>query len=319
MQTLPINRSLSTVLAKKEKGEEDKYIRQQEDAYKAEMRAKFEKILETEKKEDIVDALEKTHKPEYFVSWQYTSVLAAFGIGLPLLGQNFIYMQHDTPLILPFMLVFGYVYTQVYPGLSKEYAEYIQSSWTELQEVDNKMKSELIDAVKISEKCLLMESSVNDIYTLTDTLSVAQADVLNADEKHNLRESVASKLNSLVAAEEAASVAIRARMLSKVHTDVLDTFTNDKKAKENALLQAIAAISAASTPSGTMGKDVVGDVFKSALSTYRTEYSKIPAGGDPILVQLEKDVAEIIKLPHYTDLDAGNVYVTHPVPGFASM
>ena len=205
-------------------------------------------------------------------------------------------------------------YTQAGPAITTYFDNKKKEELAKFQAVDDFLLKDLTEAVKANEKCLALESTVKDIYSLTDSLAVAQADLLNNMEQHKLRDAVAKKLESLVAVEEAASAAIRTRMLSKIREEVTASFASDKKSKEAALNQAIAVLTAG--VDGKLGKDVVGDVFKKAVSSYRDSYAKQPAGSDEILIQLEKDVAEIIKLPAAAK-EAGNVYITHPVPGLS--
>ena len=61
------------------------------------------------------------------------------------------------------------------------------------------------------------------------------------------------------------------------------------------------------TTSVKLGKDVVGTVFSKSVKTYRENYLKLPDGSDEILVQLEKDVANVI-LPPVVQAKGGNVY-----------
>eukprot|EP01042_Synura_sphagnicola_P002806 gene2806-3419_t len=196
------------------------------------------------------------------------------------------------------------MYTQLSAPVSKYLDDTIQDDIKKYQEVDNRLLTGLQEAVKTNEKFLKLESAISDIHSVTDNLSVVQADLLTHVEQHKLRDVVAKKLDSLVAVEEAASAAIRSRMIKKVQADVVTKFTNDKKLKESALTQAIAILTAGEE--GKLGKDIVGEAFKKSLSSYREEYVKQPAGSDEILIQLDKDVADILKLPSYSGAEAKN-------------
>lgn len=224
-------------------------------------------------------------------------------------------INEETQLLSCFILFCATAYNSGAPVIHQYCEDIREKDFKLFQAADDYLLRDLTEAVKANEKCLGMEETVKDIYGLTDNLSVAQADLLNSMEQHKLRDVVAKKLSSLVAIEEAASSAIRDRMLTQVRADVVKTFTADKAAKNSALAQAISVLSAGA--SAKLGKDVVGESFKNALSSYRTAYSKLPPGGDEILVKLEEDIAAVVKLPAFDSLDAGNVYVTHPLPGFA--
>jgi len=316
---------MNTLIQEKGKGDEDAYFRKVDLEHKAKLRASFEKILESEgsaEKQEILEILGGAEEPKEkslfsklgFDDWKFALPISMM-VGIPIVTNEVLIINEETQLLACFILFCATAYNSGAP-IVHQYCEDIREKDFKLfQAADEYLLRDLTEAVKANEKCLGMESTVKDIYTLTDNLSVAQADLLNSIEQHKLRDAIAKKLGSLVAIEEAASSAIRTRMLNKVRSDVVNTFTSDKAAKDNALSQAISVL--ASGASGKLGKDVVGESFKNALSSYRTAYSKLPAGGDEILVQLEKDVAEVVKIPAYDSLDAGNVYVTHPMPGFA--
>jgi hypothetical protein len=179
----------------------------------------------------------------------------------------------------------------------------------QLRKVDNELLTEINAAVEANKRVLDMEEDIQSIFTLTDELAVAQADILNYTGEQKYRDAIQKKLDSLVALEEAAFAGIRNRMVSSVTADVIKTFKSDKKAKEAALAQAIAVIT---TGGGKLGKDTVGDAFIVALKNYKESYSKLPPGSDQILVQLERDM-QAVALPPPIDYEGGNVYLTHPI------
>eukprot|EP01041_Mallomonas_annulata_P005717 gene5717-11542_t len=333
-----VNHTFMSSLVQKQKGEEDAYFRREDEARKSALRAKFEKILGSDDKDlDKLEMLEILSVVKFLTFFEILAhadekveptLISKYGlndwkialpigllVGIPIISNEVLIINEESLLLACFMLFCGTLYNATASTVSN-YCDEVRTKETKLfQAADEFLLRDLTEAVKANQKCLGMETAVTDIYTLTDNLSVAQADLLNSMEQHKLRDAIAKKLGSLVAIEESASAAIRARMVAKVRADVVSTFTNDKKSKENALAQAISVLTAGS--SGTLGKDVVGEVFKSALVDYRTAYSKLPAGGDEILVQLEKDVAAVASLPIFDTLDAGNVYVTHPLPGLS--
>ena len=146
--------------------------------------------------------------------------------------------------------------------------------YTQLKAVDESLLMDLHASIKANEKVLELESDVSSIFKLTDDLHVAQADALNHAEEHKYRDAIAKKLDSLVSLEEAATSAIRNRMLTTVKSDVVSLFAKDKSAKDKALEQALAVLSAGTN--AKRGKDVVGDAFGSAIKNYREKYSKMP-------------------------------------------
>lgn len=306
-------------IADKQKGEENSYFRKEDEKKKAALKAQFEHILELDDKDpekiEVLELLEHKKEEEGFVSkyglndWKVAVPLGLL-IGFPAISNEVILLDVDAVVGMTFFIFVVTVYTQTSATVSKFIEDHRQSLLKKLQAADDNLLVDLKDAVKANEKCLQLEGTIKDVYSLTDNLSIAQADLLNAMEQHKLRELTAKKLDSLLAVEEAASVAIRQRILTTISDDVKSTFTKDKKAKDTALAQAIAVLT------GSPKEDVVGNVFKKAVINYRDEYAKKPAGSDEILNQLERDVAEILKFPTYAT-DAGNVYQTHPLPGLA--
>jgi hypothetical protein len=219
-------------------------------------------------------------------------------------------LDAETQLVACFILFCSTMYTQVGGMMGKSLDDYSKEIYEELKAVDNSMLTQINTAIAADEGALSLEEDYKQYCELTDQLAVAQADVLNQREVHLYREAIVKKLDSLHALEDSAVLAIRNRMMTKVKADVVNTFTNDQKAKDLALTRAIEVL--AGGAKGKLGKDVVGDVFAQALSNYKAEYAKQPAGADPILKQLEKDMAAVATAP-VVDSKGGNVFVTHPL------
>jgi len=234
---------------------------------------------------------------------------------IPAISNEVIVINEETQLLACFMLFCGTLYNQAGPMWHKYCEEQREADFRVFQRADERLLSSLQESVKLNEKVLHLEETVTEFHSVSDSLAVVQADLLNDLEQHKLRDLVAKRLSSLVAIEDAASNAIRQRTLNKVRSDVTASFTSDKSAKDAALAQAISVLTGGSA--ATYGKDIVGDAFKKSLKNYRDAYAKLPVGGDEILVQLEKDIAEAVKLPSLGNADAGNVYLTHPLPGLA--
>lgn len=194
--------------------------------------------------------------------------------------------------------------------VAKSLDEYRDNVYTTLKKVDDSMLVDIQSSIVANKKVLGMEQDISSVHNLLDDLAQAQAQALNMAEEHKYRDAVAKKLDSLVALEESAVASIRARMLSKVKTDVIKTFSEDAKAKERALEAAVAVLKAG--PTGKLGKDIVGEVYLSSLKTYKDAYAKLPAGADEILVQLEKDITATSAAP-VVEFTGGNVYETHPL------
>jgi hypothetical protein len=178
----------------------------------------------------------------------------------------------------------------------------------EVQAGDDRVAQRMHDGIAENENLISWETEVNEVLEIADELTIAQVDVFNAMEGHAFREVVASKLDALVSLEMAAHQNIRNRMVTSVKSEVKTLFATNKTAKENAMNQAIAILTAG--PSAKMGKDVVGDAFNDAVKNYQANYAKQPAGSDEIFTALEKDMAAIVTPPTF-EVTGGNVFETN--------
>ena len=173
---------------------------------------------------------------------------------------------------------------------------------------DTKLLNGMNAGITENENLITWEHDVNNVLAIADELTIAQVAVFNSMEGHSFRNNVASKLDALVSLEMAASQNIRNRMVTAVKSEVKTLFATNKTAKENAMNQAIAILTAG--PSAKMGKDVVGEAFGVAVKNYQESYSKLPAGTDDIILNLEKEMAAIVT-PVKFEVTGGNVFETN--------
>lgn len=319
MPTSVFQRSFSSVLETREIGEEAKYIRSQEAQKKAEIRANIERILALEEghseKTDLVQLLEKKEENTGLIAkfglndWKFALPIGLF-VAIPALSNEVLVLDAETQLVACFILFCSTMYTQVGGMIGKSLDDYSREIYEELKAVDESVLSQINTAIAADKQVLSLEEDFKAFNEITDNLAVAQADLLNHREAHLYREAIVKKLDSLHALEESAVYAIRTRMLTQVKAEVVNTFANDKKVKEAALNRAIEVLAAGAK--GKLGEDIVGKAFSQALANYRDTYSKLPAGSDPILKQLEKDVAAVAQAP-VIESKGGNVFVTHPL------
>lgn len=319
MPTSVIQRSFSSVLETREIGEEARYIRTQEAQKQAEIRANIERILALEEghseKAELVQLLEKKEEDTGLIAkfglndWKFALPAGLF-IAIPALSNEVLVLDAETQLVACFILFCSTMYSQVGGMLGKSLDDYSREIYEELKAVDETLLTQINGAIAADKEVLTLEEDFKALNEITDNLAVAQADILNHREAHLYREAIVKKLDSLHALEESAVYAIRSRMVNQVKTDVVNTFATDKKVKEAALNRAIEVL--AGGAKGKLGEDIVGKVFTQALSNYRETYAKQPAGSDPILNQLEKDVAAVAQAP-VIESKGGNVFVTHPL------
>lgn len=206
-----------------------------------------------------------------------------------------------------FMFVVGAAWKYGGPLLSKALDSDASEIRGEMKTVDENALAAVHSTITATENTLSMKEDMVALHTMTDAMAAAQAEALTLAEEHKYREAVVRKLDSLSALEEAASSAIRNRMVKQIKNEVTKTFANDKKFKENALNQAIAVLSAGA--GAKQGKDIVGETFVSALSNYRAVYAKQDPREDELLVQLEKDMAAVAEAP-VVEAKGGNVYAS---------
>jgi len=310
-------RSFSSVLETREMGEETKYIRTMEAQRKAEIRAKIERVLALEEGHEeragLEQLLEEKKEKAGIIAklglddWKFALPIGMF-VGIPALSNEVLVLDAETQLVACFILFCSTMYTQVGGMMGRGLDDYGKEVHDDLKAVDDLMLDQINTAIAANEDVLSLEEDYKQYCELTDQLAVAQADVLNQREVHMYRDAIVKKLDSLHALEESAVMAIRTRMLTAVKSDVVKTFTTDQKAKDLALARAIEVL--AGGAKGKMGKDIVGDVFSQALSAYKADYAKQPAGSDPILKQLEKDMAAVAAAPVVDTSKGGNVFAT---------
>lgn len=299
----------------REHAEETRYIRQMEERKHEEIRAKMEAVLALEDdhtdKKQLVDMLEKKEKKETTLDklqkWNYFVPLGIL-VGVPTLVNEFFVIDMETQIAGAFMFTVAAVYNEFGGAIGNALDGEAKEVKKAMNVVDDSLLQNVNEAVATNENMLGLEEHVKDIHALTDDLAVIQAEYLNGHEEHQYKDAVSRKLDALVALEDTASNAIRNRMMNKVKGDVVNTFKTDEKVKSAALAQALQVLSGCdANTTGKMGKDVVGDVFASSLKAYNTAYAKLPAGGDEIIAQLEKDMTNIMKAPEASH-GGGNVY-----------
>mmetsp|Transcript_104417 Transcript_104417/g.225320 ORF Transcript_104417/g.225320 Transcript_104417/m.225320 type:complete len:347 (+) Transcript_104417:79-1119(+) len=321
----PLVRSMNTVnFDAKERGEEAIYFQHEDARLKAAMRERLEKIMALEEDHEDKKALEsllakeaapKADPNESFISkiglndWRMALPVGAL-VAIPALAHEVIQIGPEAQLAAMFVLFVGTVHKQAGPVMSKFFDDYSADIAKKLKQVDEGMLVEVNQSIDEHKQLLGLNDDLTKIMALRDDLAIVQADVLNHQEQHKFRDSIARKLDSLVAIEESASAAIRARMISKVKADVISQFETDAKVKEAALNSAVAVLAAG--VGAKRGKDVVGDVFTKSIANYRTEYQKTKPENDPIIVQFEKDVAAVVQAPEVS-FQASNVYESHPL------
>ena len=178
----------------------------------------------------------------------------------------------------------------------------------EVQQTDKNLIQKLQCHIADNERLIGWESEVFEVLDITDELTVAQVDLFNAIEGHAFRAAIATKLDALVSLETAAAQNIRNRMVVSVREEVKNLFATNKTAKEQAMAQAIAILTAGQ--GATMGKDIVGEAFTASVKAYQAKYETLPADGDDIYVALQKDMAAVIA-PVEFESPGGNVYETN--------
>jgi Fic family protein len=305
--------SFST-LATKELGDEGAFIRKIEGQREEKARAELERILAmdnySEEKKELMERLDEANKPETFASkyglddWKIAAPIGAL-LFLPLLEGGFLIIDAEFHLACVTALCIGTFYTQFGPSISRELNASCDEIYEQMKAVDDALLTGITSAIENNEMSLSLHDDFKELYAVTDQVAAAQAEVANHAEAHHYRDAIVKKLDSLYALEEAASSAIRQRMINKVKGDVVNSFKTDRKVKEDALASAMAVLASGGVK---MGKDVVGMAFSSALKDYKETYTKMAPGSDEILVGLEKDMALVAMAPIPAG-KGGNVYV----------
>lgn len=221
---------------------------------------------------------------------------------IPLNSYYFLYVQ--------FLWNSWFFYVFVAPRVSPDIDDGVYEVLKSMQAADDLVVEDMQSGITENEVLIGWEGDVNEVLAVSDELTIAQVAVFNSIEGHAFRDVVAQKLDALVTLEMAAQQSIRMRMVTSVKDEVKNLFLTNKTAKENAMNQAIAILTAG--PSAKMGKDVVGEAYGVAVKNYQESYSKLPAGTDDILLNLEKEMAAIA-VPITFEAVGGNVFETNPI------
>jgi hypothetical protein len=239
--------------------------------------------------------------------WNYFVPLGIL-VGVPALVNEGLVIDMETQILGAFLFTVGAVYNEFGTAIGQALDGERKDVQNAMNIVDESLLQNVHEAVATNKNMLDLEAEVSSIHALTDDMAVVQADYLNAHEEHKYRDAVARKLDSLVALEDTATSAIRARMLTKVSADVLSAFKSDAKAKDAALAQAMSVLSGSNAKTGAkQGADVVGQYYANSLKSYKDAYAKQPAGSDEIINKLEADMANVMKAP-VVEHAGGNVY-----------
>jgi len=286
------------------------------------MREEVEKILalegDHEHKEALQELISKAQKKEdesFIVKyglndWKFAVPIGII-LGIPAIHNEVIVLDAETQLLGCFMFFVASLYTMAGDMIGKSLDEYGQQVYNEMKSVDDAILQKITESFNANKSALSLEEDFKSLNMLRDDIAVAQADLLNHQAQHQYHDAIVKKLESLSALEDAATAAMKSRMLTSVKNEVIQTYQKDKKIQDEALAHAMDILSGGAKKK--MGKDVVGNVFKTAVKNYASAYAKQPEGSDPILKQLEEDMKAVMT-PPTVEGKGGNVYVTHPLP-----
>lgn len=319
-------RDMSTLINKKEMGEEAVYIKriEHERAEKAAaLKASVEEILSREdhdeKKQDLLKAVGAENKEDEGIlqslgltDWRIALPLA-LTFGGPMIQHEVIIIDGKFYILATFTMffhAFGAIFVPLYNEMFGGEADRVAKLYSD---AEASSMNDLNNTIEENERMLLVKDNMKSVFALRDDLYQAQAEALNKAAQHEVRAAYVQKLDALLSLEEAASVAIRQDMISSVKAEVAQVVATDKKVKEGALAEAIAALSG-----GKRGSDVVGNVFKASIQNYKTRSAEPTSSTSQIMAKLQKDADEICQAPA-TSTSAGNVYDTHRIEAFGSV
>jgi len=308
----------SSLIDKKEMGDESRYFKALDEQKKVELRAQLEKLMDQKDHAATLEVVELlSAKPKevgflekYGLLDPKFAVPIALLLSFPLLHFEIYEIDAEAYYFGFFMIYVGIIAGQTGPDLVKHFDGRSAEISKQIKQVDDSILEASLQDIEENKKFLTIDKDFRALYQVIDDLTVTQADVLNFTAEHKYRDAIAKKLDALVALEESTTNALRSRMVQSVTNDVIQQFTSDKKIKETALEQAISVLSAG--PAAKQGKDVVGSVFGASLKAYREAYAKKPAGSDEILVNLEKELVKSSE-PPAAEGGGGNVYTISPV------
>jgi hypothetical protein len=167
----------------------------------------------------------------------HAQVAAGVGLAIPLLINEVICIEIEMLLLPPFFYYCSQVYTHVMPGVYASVNESIEEQKAEYDAMESAEYQGHFDSLDTYKSYVSLEEDMKELYKVTDDLVAMSAEAKIAKTKFEFRDSIAKKLDSLVALEEAAAFNIKTRMLKDVKANVESTLASDKKIKDEALKQ----------------------------------------------------------------------------------
>jgi hypothetical protein len=227
----------------------------------------------------------------------------------PLIHHEVIIVDYKFYLVGAFCVMW-HAYDAVIMPIWAEKTDWIQEDITNFWvKVDAQAIEEIDSSIKSNEDFIESKELFSDMFNAVDAISQTQAVAMNKASQNALHRSVQKKLDALVSLNEATSAAIRADMIDSVKAEVSKNLASSK-VKDSAMAQAIANLAAG--VSSPRGKDVVGEQYARAISSYKAGLASKDHRVHNITSKLETEIAEICK-PIVVPQTAGNVYVTNPV------
>lgn len=313
----------NVTLQDRERGEEASYIRRQEhDAHDRAVRAKLEEILKRGDDDADKHALNEVmskHVPKkdeevgwikYYSldDWRY-ALPAGLCIGAPAVMHGVVVVDGYFYYLCIFTAMLHAWGSVAVPIWNEKMADTYQYMEELVGKADKKIAMDIDQNIKTNENFVEVKETFQDMFNLTDNVAQVQAEALNKASMNKYEADITRKLEALNALNEGVSASIRVNMLDSVKDEVSSVIQNDSAVKEAALSSAIAALAAG--PKGKRGKDVVGEVFKKAISNYQTKASAKDSFISKAGEKLDADIAAIVEAPEHIKV-AGNVYETHP-------
>lgn len=215
-------------------------------------------------------------------------VPTSIAIFFPFMENQWFVINEEVSLAIAWAMFCGGIYVK----FGDTIADMFKASRQEIVDQQTGYEGAVIDSLKemieASESETDSISTFNDVVEVTRDLERRKAQAEMNEEMASLRMNTLRRLDALVAAEETALQSLRGEMVNFVIDHATNHFTNDKKAREDALKVAIASIGS----NKPIGKDVVGAEMVKGVKLYKKQAEK---GQNAALVQLEQQIETILK------------------------
>jgi len=191
--------------------------------------------------------------------------VAGFGMAS---ATGLYHFDPESQLLALWVLFCGTIYSRGGPIIAASLDEMKEA----IQKEQNELEDKEIDGVKATIAAHKMQEEVfEDLTQLFEAQKGIQAELATTAEnqlKHQVRDAVVSRLNSMAALEQKYADELRSEVVAKATDSVRATYSSDSSLKSSALANAIAALG---NPEKAKKDTTVGDLYSKYLKGFSSK------------------------------------------------